>query len=72
MSFKPQKRYSEYLRIREAAVFLGVSSEVLRLWEKSKKLECLRHPKTKYRLYKISVLQKFRELRKRKYNKTKK
>jgi predicted site-specific integrase-resolvase len=64
--------YSEYLKIREAADFLGVSTGVLRVWEKTKKLECIRHPKTKYRLYKISILQKFRDSRKRKYNKTEK
>jgi len=64
--------YSEYLKIRQAASFLGVSAGVLRIWEKTKKLECFRHPKTKYRLYKISVLQRFRTNRKRKYNKTNK
>ena len=64
------KNYSGYFKIRQAAVFLGVSIGALRLWEKSKKIECIRHPVTKYRLYKVSVLQRYRESNKKKYNKT--
>ncbi|OGF52491.1 hypothetical protein A3I27_04095 [Candidatus Giovannonibacteria bacterium RIFCSPLOWO2_02_FULL_43_11b] len=63
---------SVYLKIKDAAIFLGVSPETLRFWEKSDKLKCFRDPKNKYRLYKISLLQKFRENHKRKYNKSKK
>ncbi len=64
------KLNSEYLKIGNAALFLGVSVAVLRLWEKTRKLGCVRDPKNKYRLYRISVLQKFKESHKRKYNKT--
>ncbi|OGF73456.1 hypothetical protein A2Z63_02855 [Candidatus Giovannonibacteria bacterium RIFCSPLOWO2_02_44_8] len=67
-----KKVSSVYLKIKDAAVFLGVSPETLRFWEKNKKLSCARDPRNNYRLYKISVLQKFREIRKRKYNKSKK
>ena len=62
---------SVYLKIKDAAIFLGVSPETLRFWGKINKLTCVRNPKNKYRLYKISVLQKFRENHKRKYNKNK-
>ncbi|MBI2023908.1 MerR family transcriptional regulator [Candidatus Giovannonibacteria bacterium] len=64
------REYSEYLKIQEAAFFLGVSNATMRLWDKNKKLEPSRHPKSKYRLYKISILQKFKEKRKKKYHKS--
>lgn len=66
----PKKEYSEYLKIRQAAAFLGVSPQTLRSWEKTKKLETLRHPKNRYRLYRINSLQKLRENRSKKYHKT--
>ncbi|OGF69844.1 hypothetical protein A3H65_02995 [Candidatus Giovannonibacteria bacterium RIFCSPLOWO2_02_FULL_45_14] len=61
---------SAYLKIKDAAIFLGVSPETLRSWEKNKKLLCTRDPKNRYRLYKIGILQKFRESRKKKYHKS--
>jgi len=61
-----------YLKIKEAAAFLGVSSSTLRAWDKNGKLRASRRKGSKYRLYSMSDLQKFRENnRMRKYNKSK-
>jgi excisionase family DNA binding protein len=41
----------DYLTVKEAADFLGVSASTLRNWDKSGKLRAIRHPLNKYRLY---------------------
>lgn len=43
---------SQYLRVREAAAFLGVHPDTLRRWEQTGKLSTYRHPVNRYRLYK--------------------
>jgi DNA-binding transcriptional MerR regulator len=50
--------YKEYLKIKEAAEFLGVTAQTLRNWDKADKLKTVRHPMSNYRLYKKSDLEK--------------
>ena len=45
------KKINEYMRIHEAAKFLGVTANTLRNWEKDKKLNVHRNPLNHYRLY---------------------
>ena len=40
-----------YLRIKQAAKFLGVSEPTLRNWGRSGKITTYRHPISRYRLY---------------------
>lgn len=47
----------DYLTIKEAAVFLGVSPNTLRNWERAGRLATHRHPFNRYRLYKKADLQ---------------
>ncbi len=42
----------DYLTIKEAASFLGVSPNTLRNWERAGKIRTYRHPVNSYRLYK--------------------
>lgn len=46
-----------YLTIKEAAAFLGVSPNTLRNWERAGKIPTYRHPVNGYRLYKKVELQ---------------
>jgi DNA (cytosine-5)-methyltransferase 1 len=46
-----------YLRIREAAAFLGVSPNTLRNWGRGDKIPEFRHPVNNYRLYRRSDLE---------------
>ena len=45
-----------YLRIKEAAEFLGVSPNTLRNWGRDGKISEHRHPMNNYRLYKTADL----------------
>lgn len=45
-----------YLRIKEAAEYLGVSPNTLRNWGRAQKISEHRHPVNNYRLYKRSDL----------------
>jgi excisionase family DNA binding protein len=45
-----------YLRIKEAAEYLGVSPNTLRNWGKDGRISEHRHPVNNYRLYKVSDL----------------
>ena len=45
-----------YLRIKEAAVYLGVSPNTLRNWGRSGKIKEYRHPVNNYRLFKEEEL----------------
>lgn len=51
------KRIDEYMRIKEAAAFLGVTPNTLRNWEKEKKIKVYRNPQNSYRLYKKEDLE---------------
>lgn len=41
----------KYVKVGEAAKRIGVSTETLRRWDKSKKFESIRHPINNYRVY---------------------
>ncbi len=47
----------DYLQIKAAAGFLGVSVNTMRNWERTGKLATYRHPINGYRLYKKSDLE---------------
>ncbi len=51
------ERLDDYLRIREAAEFLGVSPNTLRNWGREDKITEFRHPVNNYRLYRRSDLE---------------
>ena len=51
------ERLDGYLRIREAAEFLGVSPNTLRNWGRVQKIPEFRHPVNNYRLYRRSDLE---------------
>ena len=48
----------EYMTIKDAAEFLGVSQNTLRNWGTSGKIPEHRNPVNSYRLYKVSDLEK--------------
>ena len=45
------KKIDEYICIKEAAEFLGVTPNTLRNWEKEQKIQVYRNPQNRYRLY---------------------
>ncbi len=47
----------DYLLIKVAAEYLGVSAATLRNWERQGKLTTYRHPINRYRLYRKSDLE---------------
>jgi len=49
-------KLDEYLRISEAAAYLGVCGNTLRNWEAAGKITVHRHPLNNYRLFKVSDL----------------
>lgn len=51
-------KLDEYLRIAEAAEYLGVCRSTLRNWGRAGKIPELRHPVNNYRLFKVSDLDK--------------
>jgi excisionase family DNA binding protein len=44
-------RVQEYLTVKEAAEYIGVSTSTLRNWDRSGKLKAFRNPVNGYRLY---------------------
>ena len=52
------EKLDEYLRIKEAAEYLGVSPNTLRNWGKDGRISEHRHPVNNYRLYKITELER--------------
>ena len=50
------EKLHDYLRIKEAAEYLGVSPNTLRTWGREGKITEHRHPMNNYRLYKKSDL----------------
>jgi len=51
------ERLDGYLRIQEAAEFLGVSPNTLRNWGRENKIPEFRHPVNNYRLYRRGDLE---------------
>jgi len=51
------KSFSDFMTVKEAAEFLGISNETLRRWDKKGKLKAYRHPVNRYRLYKKQDLE---------------
>ncbi|XZE56637.1 MerR family transcriptional regulator [Planctomycetaceae bacterium SH139] len=49
-------RLNEFLRVSEAAEYLGVSPNTLRNWENAGKIVAHRHPVNGYRLFKQEEL----------------
>lgn len=49
-------KLDDYLRIKQAADYLGVCQNTLRNWEAVGKLPVHRHPLNNYRLFKLSDL----------------
>jgi DNA (cytosine-5)-methyltransferase 1 len=45
------KKIDEYMHIKEAASFVGVTPNTLRNWEREQKLRTYRNPLNHYRLY---------------------
>ena len=45
-------RIDEYMLIKKAAAYLGVTANTLRNWEQTGKIKTIRHPLNKFRLYK--------------------
>src|SRR5690242_7568952 len=50
----------DFLSVKEAAGYLGVSSQTLRRWDETGKLCPVRHPANGYRYYRRSDLEPFR------------
>ena len=51
------QKITDYLTIKEAAHFLGVTPNTLRNWERDKKIAVYRNPQNAYRLYKKEDLE---------------
>lgn len=51
-------KLDEYVRIAEAAEYLGVHHNTLRNWGRTGKIPEYRHPVNNYRLFKVSDLDK--------------
>lgn len=47
----------DYLTVKTAAEFLGVSPSTLRNWDRAGKLKPHRHPMNRYRLYRRNELE---------------
>ena len=53
------RKLKDFLRISEAAKYLGVPVTTLRNWENAGKVEAVRHPVSGYRLFKRNDLDHF-------------
>jgi len=51
-------KLNDYMTIKKAASFLGVSPMTLRRWDNEKKLRAMRNPMNNYRLYRRKQLEK--------------
>lgn len=51
------ENFSDYLTVKEAAEFLGVTTTTLRNWDRRGKLIPVRHPVNQYRLYRKTDLE---------------
>jgi excisionase family DNA binding protein len=50
-------KLNNFLRVSDAAKYLGVSASTLRNWDQAGKLTAVRHPVNGYRLYRLEDLQ---------------
>lgn len=50
------KKINEYIKIKQASKYLGVTQNTLRNWEKQKRIKTYRNKINNYRLYKIEDL----------------
>jgi len=50
-------KITDYMKIKTAAIFIGVTPNTLRNWEKDKKITVYRNPQNSYRLYKKEDLE---------------
>ncbi|MFO0914158.1 MAG: helix-turn-helix domain-containing protein [Pirellulales bacterium] len=50
-------KLSDYLKISDAADYLGVSPNTLRNWVNAGKVAAVRHPVNQYRLFRLRDLQ---------------
>lgn len=57
-ALKSMTKITDYLKIKDAAKFVGVVPNTLRNWEKDKKIVVYRNPQNSYRLYKKEDLEK--------------
>jgi MerR family transcriptional regulator, copper efflux regulator len=58
MLTQPHSRnLGDYLTVKEAAEFLGVSPWTLRNWDRAGKVKAARHPVNGYRLYRRETLE---------------
>ena len=53
------EKVKDYLKIADAAEFLGVSQNTLRSWAEAGKIACRRNPANKYRLFRKQDLEKY-------------
>lgn len=56
------ENFRNFLTIKEAAEFLGVTTATLRNWDRCRKVVSIRHPVNNYRLYRKSDLEKLLKL----------
>jgi excisionase family DNA binding protein len=52
-------KVSEYVKVADAAEFLGVSQNAVRTWAENGKLPVHRNPANGYRLFRLVDLEKF-------------
>jgi MerR family copper efflux transcriptional regulator len=52
------KNYHDYMHIKEAAEYLGVTPNTLRTWEREGKIVVFRDPMSNYRMYQREDLEK--------------
>ena len=50
-------KISDFMRIKEAAEFIGVPISTLRQWDRKGKVKAVRHPVNGYRLYQRDELE---------------
>lgn len=55
------RKIHEFMRIKEAAAFLGATPNTLRNWKKEQKIKVHRNPQNSYRLYKKEDLEQLLE-----------
>ena len=54
-------KLDDYLKIAEAAEYLGICQNTLRNWGRDGKIKEYRHSMNNYRLYKVSELRKVKD-----------